>query len=363
MTKNISYVLSALAGGAIVLAAVLVGTSVLRPTALGERGIDRATIEHILSEPSLVASGKTDRFDLKVTEADWELLPGVTTRAVTFNGSVPGPLLRVTEGDSVEIAVTNTLKQPTSVHWHGVHVPNAQDGVAGITQDAIGPGATFTYRFTAPHAGTFMYHAHGPASREQIDRGLYGALIIDPRGNDPLRVDREYVLALQGWMAGADMGPMDAMSMEYDYFTVNGKSYPATSPITAKTGELVRLRFVNPGQTIHPMHLHGTDMAIVAKDGETLSVPQRVNTITLEPGDTYDAIFKADNPGRWLLHCHDLHHSSNNGVEPGGLVVEVIVGEAAGTPAAPTVPPAAPRSAMPTMMPSNMPGMLHKAAP
>ncbi|HZP94886.1 MAG TPA: multicopper oxidase domain-containing protein [Candidatus Limnocylindria bacterium] len=167
--------------------------------------------------------------------------------------------------------------------------------------------------------------------------------------------DRECVLALQGWMIDAQA--MDAMSMAYNYFTVNGKSYPATTPITANPGGLVRLRFVNPSQTIHPVHLHGTDMAIVAKDGEALEAPRRVNTLTLEPGDTYDVLFRADNPGRWILHCHDLHHASNDGTEPGGLIVEVRVGGGA-MPTSPFAPP----STRPTPVPSGMTGRGHESA-
>lgn len=135
--------------------------------------VDRATLEELLRERTVAPTGQLRHFDLDVREADWELLPGVSTRAVTFNGTVPGPTIRVTEGDTVEIAVTNSLDVATSVHWHGIHVPNGQDGVAGVTQAPIEPGATFTYRFIAPHAGTFMYHSHGDRSREQIDRGMY----------------------------------------------------------------------------------------------------------------------------------------------------------------------------------------------
>ena len=353
MRLGSSVIASGLIGG--VIGAVVVGLAGLAAwpsMRVAGRPVDRATVESLLREETPQSTGKSASFDLAVEETKWELLPGVSTTAVTFNRTVPGPVLRVTEGDSVEIRVINRLAEPTSIHWHGLHVPNAQDGVAGLTQDAIAPGATYLYRFIAPHAGTFMYHAHGPNSREQIDRGLYGALVIDPQGTDPLRADREYVLALQGWMIGMEW--MDAMSMEYDYFTVNGKSYPATQPIVAAPNELIRLRFINPSQTIHPMHLHGTDMAIVAKDGESLEMPQRVNTVTLNPGETYDVIFRADNPGRWVLHCHDLHHASNDGAEPGGLVLEVRVG----LDATPVTPSAAP-SRRPTPMPSGMPGMGH----
>ncbi len=219
---------------------------------------DRASLERALAERQVQPTGETRRFELTVQETSWELLPGVETRAVTFNGTVPGPTIRVTEGDTVEIIVRNELDESTSIHWHGLHVPNDQDGVAGVTQDPIEPGETYTYRFVAPHAGTFMYHAHGDRSREQIDAGLYAPFIIDPQGVDPTAADREYILAIGNWMVGDQMAGMDAMSMEYNYFTINGKSFPATESIDVNEGDLVRLRFLNPSQTIHPMHLHGT---------------------------------------------------------------------------------------------------------
>jgi manganese oxidase len=325
-------------------------------------GVDRDALEEVLAEPQVEPTGEMRRFELTVEQAAWELLPGVQTEAVTFNGTVPGPTIRVTEGDSVEVAVRNDLDEPTSIHWHGLHVPNDQDGVAGVTQDPIAPGATYTYRFVAPHAGTFMYHAHGPASREQIDAGLYAPLIIEPQGSDPIAADAEYILSIGNWMVGDDMAGMDSMSMEYNYFTINGKSFPATESIDVEQGELVRLRFLNPSQTIHPMHLHGTDMAIFAKDGETLTSPQRVNTVTVNPGETYDVVFRADNPGTWVLHCHDLHHASNDGAEPGGLIVVVNVRGAdagAGEDGAPSEQPV--DSPAPTMSPDmgDMPGMDH----
>ncbi|MHB8960994.1 MAG: multicopper oxidase domain-containing protein, partial [Candidatus Limnocylindrales bacterium] len=121
------------------------------------------------------------------------------------------------------------------------------------------------------------------------------------------------------------MSSMGAMSMDYNYYTINGKSYPATVPVTAKQGQLIRLRIVNPSQTLHPMHLHGLDMAVVAKDGETLAQPQRLNTLDVAPGDTYDVVILATTPGTWLFHCHDLHHVTNNGVEPGGLIVPIVI--------------------------------------
>ncbi|MBF6606327.1 MAG: multicopper oxidase domain-containing protein [Chloroflexi bacterium] len=367
------FIAFALVSGLALGVAGTVGAYSLRatPTApTGVSSVERASLERLLANVTVKPTGETRRFDLTVTKAAWELLPGLATEAITFNGTVPGPAIRVTEGDTVEVVVRNALAEATSVHWHGLHVPNDQDGVAGITQPPIAPGATFTYRFTAPHAGTFMYHAHGPNSRGQIDQGLYAPFIIDPQGADPIAADREYVLAIGNWMVGAGMAGMDAMGMAYDYFTINGKSYPATAPIDVTEGDLVRLRFINPSQTIHPMHLHGTDMAVVAKDGERLAAPQRLNTLSILPGETYDVVFRADNPGAWLLHCHDLHHASNNGQEPGGLIVVVNVRAKGGTsspaPAGSTSPSpsqvpghtmAPDMTAMPGM--SSMPGMTH----
>ena len=333
------------------------------PTRAVQPTVDRAALEALLTEEPITPTGQTKRFELAVRRTAWELLPGVTTDAITFNGSVPGPTIRVTEGDTVEIVVDNQLDESTSVHWHGLHIPNDQDGVAGVTQEPILPGQTYTYRFLAPHAGTFMYHAHGDRSREQIDMGLYAPLIIDPQGLDPIAADDEYVLALQGWMVGipgttgmTGMDAPDSMSMDYDYFTINGKSFPATQAIDVEEGDLVRLRFINPSQTIHPMHLHGMDMAVFAKDGETLAQPQRLNTLAIEQGETYDVVFRADNPGSWLLHCHDLHHASNAGQEPGGLIVVVNVRPAGAQEPAPASTDGSPTPTMGPMS-SGMPGM------
>ncbi len=331
-----------------------------KPDSASSAAVDRAALEQILAEREIKPTGETRRFERTVQETSWELVTGVRVDAITFNGTVPGPTIRVTEGDTVEVVVRNELTETTSIHWHGLHVPNDQDGVAGITQDPIAPGATYTYRFIAPHAGTFMYHAHGDRSREQIDRGLYAPFIIDPQGTDPVAADREYVLAIGNWMAGAGMAGMDAMSMEYNYFTINGKSFPETERIEVGEGELVRLRFINPSQTIHPMHLHGMDMAMFAKDGETLTEPQRLNTLDIAQGETYDVVFRADNPGTWLLHCHDLHHASNNGQEPGGLIMAITVRpKDSSAPPAGTPSPAPTEAPAPTMAPgmTSMPGM------
>ncbi len=341
---SVAAVVAAVAAGAIggyALAAAKSDGPTDSAKAAGSGLATRASLEQLLAGKPITPTGKTRTFDLAISETSWELVPGVTTQAVAVNGTVPGPTIRVQEGDAVVVNVKNNLPEATSIHWHGVHVPNDQDGVAGVTQDPIAAGATYTYRFTASHAGTFMYHAHGPKSREQIDRGLYAPFIIDPAGPDPIAADVEQVLAIGNWMVGTDMASMGAMSMDYNYYTINGKSYPATAPISVRQGQLVRLRIINPSQTLHPMHLHGLDMAVVAKDGEALPQPQRITTLDVAPGDTYDVVVLASTPGTWLFHCHDLHHVTNNGEEPGGLIVPIVVTASGGTTAAPSASPSA----------------------
>ncbi len=145
MRVSSSVIADGLIGGAIGAIVVgLVGVAAW-PAMRGDgRPVDRGAVEALLREPSPKTTGKTRSFELAIEETKWELLTGVATTAVTSDRTVPGPLLRVEEGDDVRITVTNRLAEATSVHWHGLHVPNAQDGVAGITQDAIAPGATIS---------------------------------------------------------------------------------------------------------------------------------------------------------------------------------------------------------------------------
>src|SRR5262249_12677969 len=161
------------------------------------------------------------------------------------------------------------LKEATAIHWHGLHVPNAMDGVPPITQPAIEPGQSFTYEFPASHAGTFMHHSHLNAV-EQIDRGLYGPLIIDAATPPPSRFDKESTMTLSaghtpampasqhtmpggGAMQGQSAG-MGGMNMNYNYLTINGKAFPANQTWTVKQGDLVRVRMINISNLTHPMH-------------------------------------------------------------------------------------------------------------
>ncbi|MBI5628320.1 MAG: multicopper oxidase domain-containing protein, partial [Candidatus Rokubacteria bacterium] len=290
---------------------------------------------------SIRPTGRTREFTLDLRPGSWEPVKGVKAPAITINGTVPGPLIRVTEGDRVVVTVRNNLEESTSIHWHGLHVPNAMDGVEGLTQEAIGPGRTFRYEFLASHAGTFMYHSHSHARAiEQIDAGLYGMFVIDPqnpRGHP--KFDRELLMTLSAWNI-AEGGGHEMGGMQYNYFTINGRAYPDAPEWAVKRGDVVRIRIANVSNLVHPMHLHGHDFVVLAKDGEPLKAPQTMNTVNVAPGETYDVAFVANNPGAWLFHCHELHHTMNGSSQPGGLIQVIRYEGSASVPAAPKAAPA-----------------------
>ena len=273
---------------------------------------------------------KTKEFRLVAKETKWELLPGVEVNAWTYNGQVPGPEIRVKEGDRVRVVLKNQLTVPTTIHWHGLIVPSKMDGVPGISMSEVKPGESYTYEFIAKPSGTFWYHPHFD-SVNQISKGLYGPFIVEPKARD-LKVDREYTLMMSEWVvppkqesqAGHSMEKMGGGMQEANYFTINGKSAPAIPPMKVKKGEHIRVRFINAGNQVHPMHLHGHAFKIISTDGYSLpNKGQWKDTLPVNAGERFDVIFKADNPGTWAFHCHDLHHVTNDGVYPGGLLTLV----------------------------------------
>lgn len=235
-------------------------------------------------------------FELTCKNVDWEVTPGKLEKAMSYNGIVPGPTLRVVEGEPVRVHVRNELDQSTSVHWHGQRVPNEMDGVPFVTQSPIKPGEEFTYEFVPGPFGSHMYHSHHNAT-EQVGKGLLGALVVEPanRSDEP-GYDKDFLYILNDTLGG---------------FTINGKGFPATAPYVAALGERVRFRFMNEGQMVHPIHLHGLTFEIFARDGYPLPQPFRCDTITVAPGERWDAIVVADNPGLWAFHCHILSHAES----------------------------------------------------
>ena len=253
--------------------------------------------------------GNVKVFSLTARKAKWETEPGKFAEAWTYNDMVPGPQIRVREGDRVRVVVKNELPESTSVHFHGVELPNAQDGVPFITQPPIKPGESFTYEFTPPNSGSHMYHSHHNSTK-QVSLGLLGAFIVDPRdkSKEP-HSDGDHLLILNDGLNG---------------FTINGKGFPATEPIVAKLGQTVRIRFMNEGMMIHPMHLHGMHMTVIAKDGWMHPAPWHCDTLNVAPGERYDVLVKCTNPGTWAFHCHILPHAeSDRGMF--GMVTALIV--------------------------------------
>jgi FtsP/CotA-like multicopper oxidase with cupredoxin domain len=270
-------------------------------------------------EPALVDGVK--EFQLSTSLIRWNILPDVQVGAYAYNGQIPGPTIRVTTDDRMRVVVTNNLAEPTSVHWHGLVLPNNQDGAAEITQAPITPGEEYTYEFDVPDTpGSYFYYTHVAGDRQQ-SLGLYGALIINDFAVEPI-ADQEYTLQLGEWRVtdGQTFPAMELDGMLPNYFTINGKSFPATDTINARVGDRILLRFVGSGQFIHPMHVHGGPFEIVATDGNHVPEGARLkkDTVLIGPGERYDVIWTAQEPGTWLIHCHVAHHATNDGVEVGG---------------------------------------------
>lgn len=261
-------------------------------------------------------------FELIAEPVKRELLPGLYINGWGYNGSIPGPTIHVYTGDFVNIRVINHLLESTSVHWHGLDVPNTMDGVPEIEPSPkIESGGYFDYRFRVTNPpGTHMYHTHFNSVTQQM-MGMGGALIIQNQ-NQRMNCRRDYFLMLQEFaVTGLAMGEvrpgvydLDPMSHDFNFFTINGRCFPYVTPLKVKLGENVRIRLGNIVHDAHPMHIHGHQFTISAADGNTIPIQNRLvkNTINVASGETFDIEFKANNPGNWPFHCHIPHHMSNN---------------------------------------------------
>jgi FtsP/CotA-like multicopper oxidase with cupredoxin domain len=272
-------------------------------------------------------------FDLDASVIRWNILPQKTVVAYAINRQVPGPRLELTEGDHIRINFTNHLPDSATMHWHGLIVPNRMDGPGYITQVPVPPGGRYIYEFVVQQSGSYFYHSHTRPDRQQ-GLGLYGALIIRSRGADAEPpVDIDYVVQLQEWL-NRDGLTYPAMLMEGalpNYFTINGKSYPATDTIRMRVGQRVKFRIIGTNNNfIHPMHMHGGPFTVVARDGVPLAPAARfeADVVNVGPGQRYDVIWPAREPGKWIFHCHIPHHTLNNNREEhggGGLMLLVEV--------------------------------------
>jgi manganese oxidase len=265
-------------------------------------------------QPTIEADG-THHYTLTASQFPWQLYPGRTVTAWGYNGSVPGPLLRFTVGDKIAVTLVNHLPQPTTVHWHGLAVPQAADGDP-MTSPSVLPGATATYRFTVTNQmlGTHWYHSHVNPDF-QVDAGLHGPLIVDPAPGTPTgaanpHTDVDALLTLSAFKI--------ADSELENAFTIDGKAYPLAPTLTARQGQRVRIRLINDSaEDSHVMHLHGYTWTQIARDGNPVTGPADSNNITLGAGETADMLVVANDPGAWMLQCHILDHQINPGAAGG----------------------------------------------
>ena len=250
-------------------------------------------------KPALAMSAYDEFIEITADRAT-ALLLGENSAPVpvwAFDGTVPGPTIRARKGDTIRIRLRNALDQPTSIHWHGIRIDNAMDGVAGLTQAPVEPGASFDYVFKVPDAGTFWYHSHN-RSWEQVERGLYGALIVDEPeqlfdpANDVTLVIDDWRINQSGrieedfgnigdWSHGGRLG---------NWLTVNGQSRPA---IPLKRGEPSRVRLINAANArILELDLEGIGAKLIAYDGQTFDHVQETtyNPVLLGPAQRIDMI-------------------------------------------------------------------------
>ncbi|MED4573304.1 multicopper oxidase family protein [Brevibacillus agri] len=332
-----------LLGGLLLLSAC----STEQATTAGHAGHDMGADQSATQQPAapsqpMTASGDNamevltgNTFTLTAKESMLHLDDQTMKTAWTYNGTVPGPQLRVKQGETISVTLKNELPEPVTIHWHGLPVPNNMDGIPGVTQNAVKPNESFTYRFKVDVAGTYWYHSHQNSSR-QVDKGLYGSLVVEPKTPEP--ADKDVTLVLDEWMqddsmaemhggggsmagmnhgadhaapatsaaSGHDMANMsDAkmMPLMYTIFSVNGKTGPAIAPLRVKEGEKVRIRLINAGYLSHKLNLQGHAFQIVSTDGQPLHNPPLTSgqLLNIAPGERYDLEFVANNPGTWLL--------------------------------------------------------------
>lgn len=275
-------------------------------------------------------------YHLIAEEVRHEFAPGLSALCWGYNGRVHGPTIEAVEGDRVRIYLTNRLPAPTSIHWHGVFLPNGMDGVGGLTQRAIKPGETFKYEFTVRQHGTFMYHSHHD-EMTQMALGLMGMIVFHPRNPSPgYNVDRDFVILLSEWKVVPGTSRPDPNEMtDFNVLTMNARAFPGTDALVAKVGDRVRIRFGNlSAMDHHPIHIHGHYFKVTATDGGPLQVAAQwpESTVLVPTGATRDIEFVASEPGDWPLHCHMTHHVMNQmgheipnliGMNPSGLDEEV----------------------------------------
>jgi FtsP/CotA-like multicopper oxidase with cupredoxin domain len=295
-----------------------------------------------------LAQPQVKEFHLIAKEGQWELVPGAIVTALLFNDQLPGPTIRVQEGDAVRVVLHNQLKVPTSLYFHGLILPHDVDGLPRRKSGLIGPGESYAYQFIANRSGTVWYHPQ-VVHASQVFSGLSGVLIVEPR-SAAKSYTRDYTMLIEQWDvpakdlvpalkakktvkpseekgSGANVQPPAAAqkaSPMVTVFSLNGKTAPAIAPIEVRKGERIRLRVINASQQVCPLFLTGHRFEVIATNGsEAQDIHSRRDIIGLQPGDRYDLEFLADNPGVWTLSSLLADQSSTAGKFPGGMACVV----------------------------------------
>jgi FtsP/CotA-like multicopper oxidase with cupredoxin domain len=258
-------------------------------------------------------NGEWKEFHLVAEEVTREIAPGMTARLWGYNGQTPGPTIEAVEGDKVRIFVTNKLPEHTTIHWHGMLLPNGMDGVGGLTQPHIPVGKTFVYEFQLKGSGTFMYHPHSD-EMVQMAMGMMGMVVVHPKDPQFRPVDRDFVFVMSAYRfdPGTSL-PHVAEMTDFNTWTFNARVFPGIDVLPVRLGDRVRIRMGNLTMTAHPIHLHGHHFAVSCTDGgwvpESAQWPEA--TIDVPVGAVRAFDFVADAPGDWALHCHKSHHTMN----------------------------------------------------
>jgi FtsP/CotA-like multicopper oxidase with cupredoxin domain len=257
--------------------------------------------------------GNVKVFHLTAEPCKREFAPGMLVNCWGYNGTTPGPTIECVEGDRVRIYVTNRLPEHTTVHWHGIFLPNGMDGVGGLTQPHIQPGETYVYEFTIGQSGTFMYHPHAD-EMVQLALGMYGLIIVHPKVPEPTRIDRDYAFILHSFAVHAGTATPDPSVMtDFNMWTFNSRVFPAIDPMVARVGDRVRIRIANLSMHEHPIHIHGTAFEVTGTDAGWIPPSSRYKetTMLVPVGNIRVGEFTADLPGDWAIHCHKSHHTMN----------------------------------------------------
>jgi manganese oxidase len=254
--------------------------------------------------------GGTKVFHLIAEPVKQRISPLKTIDLWGFNGSAPGPTIQANQGDRVRVILENHLPEPTSMHWHGLEIPISMDGMPGISQEPVKPGERYVYEFNLHQAGTYFYHSH-MAMQEMA--GMLGAFILHPAEPCEPHCDKDFLIHLQEYAVLPNSTVPNTMNMEFNWLVLNGKAGPATTPLIARLGDRIRIRFVNLGMDHHPMHLHGHTFYTTGTEGGR--IPEASwwpgNTVLVGVAQARTIEFVANNPGDWMIHCHLPHHMMN----------------------------------------------------